>query len=275
MSRARLFIVAGFLLALAGCVNALSLFSEATSTPTHPAGQITVAAAADLQSAFSEIAALFESETGVKVNLVFGSTGQLTQQIENGAPYDLFAAASVDYINQLVEQNLALPDSVKLYARGRIVLAVNRQSGVQAIALQDLLKPEIRHVAIANPEHAPYGLAAKQALQSAGLWEQIQPKLVLAENVRQALQYVQSGDAEAGIVALSVADVPEIEWTLIDEGLHAPLNQALAVMASSSQPELAAQFAAYINDDRGRAILQRYGFVIPGEVLKRSKERQP
>ena len=275
MSRIRLFILVGLLLSLAGCVNMLPFFPPATSTPTDPPEQITVAAAADLQFALTEIAALFEDETGIKVNLVFGSTGQLTQQIENGAPYDLFAAANVAYIDQLVEQDLALPDTVKLYARGRIVLAVNRQSGLQALVLQDLMQPEITHVAIANPEHAPYGLAAMQALQSAGLWEQIQPKLVLAENVRQALQYVQSGDAEAGIVALSVADVPEIEWTLIDEVLHAPLNQALAVLTSSSQPDLAAQFASYIYDDRGRAIMQRYGFVFPVERPEQLDDRQP
>lgn len=275
MSRVRRFILVGLLVSLAGCVNVLPFFPPATSTPTDPPEQITVAAAADLQFAFTEIAALFEDDTGVKVHLVFGSTGQLTQQIENGAPYDLFAAANVTYVDQLAEQNLVLPDSVALYAQGHIVLVANRNAGVQAVTMQDLMKPEILHVAIANPEHAPYGVAAMQALQSAGLWEQIKPKLVLAENVRQALQYVQSGDAEAGIVALSVADVPEVEWVLIDEGLHAPLNQALAVVTSSTNPDLAARFATYINGEKGRPIMRRYGFILPGEEPLRPQDLQP
>jgi molybdate transport system substrate-binding protein len=275
MSRVRRFILVGLLVSLAGCVNVLPFFPPATSTPTAPPEQITVAAAADLQFAFTEIAALFEDDTGVKVNLVFGSTGQLTQQIENGAPYDLTAAANQAYIDRLAAQDLVLPESVALYAQGHIVLAVNRQPGHKALGLQDLMQPEITRVAIANPEHAPYGVAAMQALQTAGLWEQIQPKLVLAENVRQALQYIQSGDAEAGIIALSVADVPEIEWTLIDDEFHAPLNQALAVVTSSTHPDLAANFAAYINGEKGRPIMRRYGFILPGEEPLRPHDLQP
>ena len=268
-------ILAGLTIFLqAGCV-AVVLYPKALDTPTGPPQEITVAAAADLQFAFTEIAALFEDETGVKVNLVFGSTGLLTQQIENGAPYDLIAAANVSYVDQLASKNLALPDSIALYAQGRIVLAVNRAANIHAVTLNDLLAPEIRHVAIANPEHAPYGMAAMQALQAAGVWEQLQPKLVYGENVRQALQYIQSGDAQAGILALSVASVPEITWTLIDDGLHAPLNQALAVVASSAHPALAARFAAYINGEKGRPIMRRYGFILPGEELLLPGNVQP
>lgn len=261
----RLFLTSLMFLSLSGCAGALSIFSGALPTATDPTTEITIAAAADLRFAFSEIAARFEEETGVRVNLVFGSTGLLTQQIENGAPYDLIAAANVTYIEQLAARSLVLPDSIQLYAQGRIVLATNRSIGIQATTFTDLLKPEIRHVAIANPEHAPYGVAAMQALQAAGVWEQLQPKLVYGENVRQALQYVQTGDAEAGIIALSVANVPEIKWTLIDSSLHAPLNQALALVARSDQPELAARFAAYINGEKGRPIMRRYGFILPGE----------
>jgi molybdate transport system substrate-binding protein len=141
--------------------------------------------------------------------------------------------------------------------------------------LTDLLKPEIRHVAIANPEHAPYGVAAMQALQAAGVWEQLQPKLVYGENVRQALQYIQTGDAEAGIIALSVANAPGIVWTLIDGGLHAPLNQALAILSSSAQPQLAGQFADFINGERGRPIMRRYGFILPGEDPLTAEDLQP
>lgn len=241
------------------------LTSEASDTP---ASGITVAAAADLQFAFTEIARNFEQETGHPVTLVFGSTGQLAQQIENGAPYDLIAAADRSYIDRLAGAGLVLKDTVALYARGRIVLAVNRNAGVIANNLSDLVSPQIKHIAIANPAHAPYGVAAQQALQAAGLWDQIQSKLVYGENVRQALQFIQTGDAESGIVALSVANVPEITWTLIDSELHNPLDQALAVISTSKRPDLASQFAAYINGPSGRPIMGKYGFVLPGEPIR-------
>jgi molybdate transport system substrate-binding protein len=247
-------------------------FSPSATAPET----ITVAAAADLLFAFQEIADLYEQETGRHVRLVFGSTGQLTQQIEHGAPYDLTAAANIAYVERLSDQGLVLEDSISLYARGRIVLAVNRQSGVKAVGLEDLLDPAIRNIAIANPEHAPYGVAAQEALQSAGIWERVQDKLVRGENVRQALQYVQSGDAQVGIVALSVAYVPEITWTLIDEELHAPLDQALGVLASSKNPDAARHFAGYINGQSGRPVMRRYGFLLPGEpVVETPKQDAP
>ena len=225
-----------------------------------------MAAAADLQFAFTDIAKLYEEESGHKVILVFGSTGQLVQQIENGAPFDIMAAANIAFIDRLVEKGLAHPDSAALYARGRIVLAVNKNFTEPVLKLEDLLSDQIKRVAIANPEHAPYGLAAKQALQTAGLWEKIQPKLVYGENVRQALQFIQTGDAEAGIIALSVAEVPEITWTLIDETLHHPLDHALAITTYSKNPGLAAEFIDFINSEAGRPIMRSYGFLLPDEV---------
>jgi len=249
-------------LALLGCVP---IAPPALPATTVENGEFTVAAAADLQFAFADIAALFEQQTGQKVTLVFGSTGQLAQQIESGAPFDLYAAANIAFVNQLAAKNLVIPETVALYARGRIVLAVNKESGRAAVALDDLRNPEIRQIAIANPEHAPYGLAAKEALQTVGIWEQLQEKLVLGENVRQTLQYIQTGDAEVGIVALSVAAVPEITWTLLDESLHNPLDQALAVVASSPHAALAREFALFINGETGRPIMRKYGFILPGE----------
>jgi molybdate transport system substrate-binding protein len=258
------------LLSLAGCTGVALPTGTPTATEQGSQGEIIIAAAADLQFAFQDIAEIYEQETGQQVRLVFGSTGLLTQQIEHGAPYDLIAAANQEYVDRLLGQDLVLPDSVELYARGRIVLAVNRQTSLALDKLEDLLEAEIHHIAIANPQHAPYGLAAMQALQTSGLWEQLQDKLVLGENVRQALQYVQSGDAQAGIIALSVANVPEITWTLIDEALHEPLDQSLAVLTSAKEPELAAQFAAYINGETGRPIMRQYGFVLPGEPVVQS-----
>lgn len=250
------------------------------ATPTAPIAkpdhvELTIAAAADLQFAFTDIAELFEAQTGHTVTLVFGSTGQLAQQIENGAPYDLFAAADIAYVDRLAEAHRVLTDSVALYAQGRIVLAINTEAGVTAKSLADLTAPEITRIAIANPEHAPYGLAAQQALTTAGVWEEVHDKLVLGENVRQALQYVQTGDAQVGIVALSVAQVPEISWSLIDADLHAPLNQALAVVASSPHPDIARAFASFINGEQGRPVMQRFGFILPGESPVAQATAQP
>lgn len=255
---------------LSGCQIFPILSLNPTSTTSVE--EITVAAAADLQFAFTNIADLYEQQTGRKVTLVFGSTGQLVQQIENGAPFDLIAAANISYIDRLVAGGLAIPESSALYARGRIVLAVNKQSGIQAISLEDLLSDKILHIAIANPEHAPYGLAAKQALESLGLWEKLQPKLVYGENVRQALQFIQTGDAEVGIISLSVANVPEITWTIIDESLHIPLDQALAILTASKNPDMARDFIAFINGENGRPIMRKYGFLLPDEIRLLSKQ---
>jgi len=251
---------------LAGCSPA----SPTPTTVTSPQGapvELTVAAAADLQFAFTEIGELYEQETGNKVIFSFGSTGQLAQQIENSAPFDLFAAANISFVDDLAKKKLVVLDTVALYARGRIVLAVNKDSGVNAVTLENLLSDKITHIAIANPEHAPYGVAAKEALISAGVWDKIEDKIVYGENVRQTLQFIQTGDAQVGIVALSVANVPEVTWSLIDDTLHNPLNQALAVVSSSSHQEEAKEFAAFINGEKGRPIMQKYGFVLPSEPI--------
>ena len=251
----------------------LSLLAACTAQPAGPTpmpaaardNELLVAAAADLQFAFTDIGQLFEQQTGRHVTFSFGSTGNLTTQIENGAPFDLFAAANIAYIDRLREKGLIIPETRQLYAQGRIVLAVNRNAGVKATTLEDLLDPSISQVAIANPGYAPYGLAAKQALQRAGVWDQLQPKLVYGENVRQTLQFVQTGNAPVGIVALSVADVPEVSWTLIDASLHEPLNQALAVIRGSPNEQAARAFIELVNGPQGRPIMKKYGFLLPGE----------
>lgn len=232
------------------------------STPAEP---LLVAAASDLQFAFTEIGERFEAETGQKVTFTFGSTGNLTTQIENGAPFDILAAANVSFVDRLTEQGLTIPDTQQLYAQGRIVLVVNRDSGVQATSLEDLLDPAITRIAIANPEHAPYGVAAREALQSAGIWAEIEQKVVLGENVSQTLQFVQTGDAPVGIVALSIADVPEVTGTLLPAELHEPINQALAVIRSTTNEEAARAFIDFVNSPAGRDIMKRYGFLLPGE----------
>ena len=238
--------------------------SSAKSSANRP--ELTVAAAADLQNAFGEIARVFESQTGCHIVLTFGSTGQLAHQIEHGLPCDIFAAANVSYLEPLKAKGLIIEDSQQLYARGRIALVVNKQFGLHVTRLEDLLGSEIKHIAIANPGHAPYGVAARQALEHQGLWSRLEPKIVLGENVRQALQYVETGNAEAGIVALSIAQAPGIEYTLVDGSLHEPLDQAIAIVADTKQEPLARQFIAFLNSPAGRPVMKKYGFLLPDEL---------
>ncbi|MCS6845987.1 MAG: molybdate ABC transporter substrate-binding protein [Caldilineales bacterium] len=234
--------------------------------PDRPS-PLVVSAAADLRFAFTELGALFEQETGIPVVFNFGSTGLLAQQIEQGAPVDLFAAANVSYIEELAQQGLVLPDTVALYARGRLILWTRNDSPLSVQRIEDLARPEVRRVAIANPDHAPYGIAAREALQRAGVWEAVQPKLVLGENVLQALQYVESGDVDVGIVALSLSTERPGRWSLVPQDLHAPIDQALAVVTSSRRQAEARQFAAFVSGPLGREIMRRHGFVLPGEEV--------
>ncbi len=227
--------------------------------------ELTVAAAADLAFAFKEISRPFQDSTGCRITFSFGSTGTLALQIANGAPFDIFAAASARFIEDLRAKGLILENSQRLYAQGRIVVAVSKKTGVLSSSINDLRNPAFQKIAIANPDHAPYGLAAKQALQAANLWDALRPRIVYGENIRQALQFIQTGNADAGIVALSVASVPEITCALIPDSLHAPLNQALAVIRTTRHERLARQFIEYLNGPHGRPIMKKYGFLLPGE----------
>ena len=227
---------------------------------------LTVFAAADLAFALREIVPRFEKALGARVTLVTGSTGNFAQQIRHGGPADVFFAADESFVDRLVAEGVLIRETRTLYAQGRLVLATSRAFGAKLTGLEGLLDPKIRHVAIANPVHAPYGRAAQEALRTAGLWEALRPKLVYGENVRHALQFIQTGAAEAGIVARSVANVPEVQWTPVDPALHAPLNQAAAVVRRSPRPELALALIQFVVGAEGRPIMKRYGFVLPGEL---------
>ena len=249
---------------LAGCgpaPAAPAADSTATAVP-----RLTVAAAADLIPAFTEIGALFTQETGIEIDFSFGSTGQLAQQIQQGAPVDLFAAANQSFIDQLEQAGRIIPDSRAIYAVGRLTLWTRADSPLNLTGLADLTDPAITHIAIANPEHAPYGVAAREALQTVGLWEELQPKLVFGENVAQTLQFASSGNADVAIVALSLSVQGEDgRWVLLAEELHNPLIQALAVIEGTAHEAEARRFAAFVNGEIGHPIMRRYGFVLPGE----------
>jgi molybdate transport system substrate-binding protein len=227
--------------------------------------RLTVYAAADLAFALKEIAAAFDRTSSVDVVLVLGSTGNLSHQIEHGAPADVFFAASESFIDRLIERGMVVRETRAIYAQGRIVLATAKSVGAALTDLRQLAEPRVRRIAIANPAHAPYGKAAEEALQRAGVLDAVRPKLILGENVRQALQFVQTGAADVGIVARSVADAPELEWVAIDPSLHSPLNQAVGVVRRSAQPDLAGAFVKFVNGPHGRPVMKRFGFVLPGE----------
>ncbi|PYZ92014.1 molybdate ABC transporter substrate-binding protein [Salipaludibacillus keqinensis] len=241
---------------MTGCAE-----SETEST------DITVAAASDLVPAFNEIADLFEEERGVSVNFSFGSTGQLADQIENGAPFDVFAAANVSFIDRLVESGDILEDSKQTYAFGRIGLASMKDEDIHIDTIEELTSNQIRHISIANPDHAPYGLAAKQALQSAKVWEEVEGKLVLGRNITDALTQLETGNAEVGIIALSLfkAQQDELSFTLLEEELHEPLEQAIGVIERTEHEEEGREFIAFIQEGSGKEIMEKYGFVVPGE----------
>jgi molybdate transport system substrate-binding protein len=225
-----------------------------------------VSAAADLYPVLEELAPLLEKETGLTLKTNIGSTGQLTEQIAAGARVDVFLAASTSAIDQLRQKDLLVPGSDRVYARGRLVMWTRSGDRVGVKTVQDLVGAQVSRISIANPDHAPYGRAAREALQSAGLWDQLQPKLVPAENVRQAFQFAESGNTDVGLVALSLVVFAGGRYALVPEELHEPIDQALAIIAGSTHQSEAKQFIAYLTGEKGREILLRYGFVLPDEA---------
>lgn len=240
--------------------------SEAAKSPAEQPA-IKVAAASDLAFAFKDVGAVFETKTGIKPVFSFGSTGLLAKQIAEGAPFDVFAAANVSYAEEVIKAGACDAESKKLYARGRIVVWT-KNSGPKAIEkLEDLTDPAFVKIAIANPEHAPYGRAAEQAMKTAGLYDALKPKLVFGENIQQTMQFAESGNVEAAFVALSLATVDKAgRYLLVDDTLHKPIDQAM-VVCGKTPSEGARKFHEFVNSEEGRALMRRYGFLLPGESL--------
>ncbi|HEY8086678.1 MAG TPA: molybdate ABC transporter substrate-binding protein [Polyangiaceae bacterium] len=235
---------------------------------TETAAGLQVAAAADLAFAFKDVGAAYEKKTGQAVGFSFGSTGLLERQLAEGAPFDVFAAANVSFADDAVKSGACLGDSKASYATGRIVLFLRADSDAHPHAVADLTDPKIAHIAIANPEHAPYGKAAKQAMERAGVWATVQPKVVYGENVQQTLQFAQSGNADVAIVALSLATVTPGEWTQIPTTLHEPIDQAMvACSRGKAGPAAGRKFIEFVQSAEGRDIMRKYGFLLPGESL--------
>jgi molybdate transport system substrate-binding protein len=183
----------------------------------------------------------------------------------------LFAAANRAYVDDLAARGFIRADSVQLYARGRITLWTRADNPTSWQSLADLARPEIKRIAIANPEHAPYGVAAREALQKAGVWEAVQPKLVFGENVSQTKQFAETGNVDAAIIALSLSVGSPGRWVLIPQELHTPLDQALGIVQGAKNENGARAFIEFVNSPAGRAVMIKYGFILPGEEKELSK----
>jgi len=253
--RAKLFIVA--VTSLLICCRA----AEKPAETTPP--ELVVAAAANLTEAFQEIGAAFTRESGIRVLYNFGATTQLMQQIEQGAPFDVFAAADTIHLDRLVQSGKVLGDSRAVYARGRLALWIPETSRVSLRDLSDLLQPSVRFIAIANPEIAPYGAAAVEVLEKQNLWQPLESKMVRAENVSAAKQLAATGNADAVFTAYALVLNAPGRVILIDETMHSPIDQALGIVAASGQTQRARRFTDFVLGQPGRAALTRFGYTFP------------
>ena len=248
-------------------LGAIVLVALALTGPGTPRGAtvqepLLVASAASLRFVLQDVAERYRAQTGREVALVFGATGALARQIENGAPYDIYAAADDRWIEHLTREGLTRPETAVSFAEGRLVLLLYRAEDFPPGSPPpgaELDGQGLRHVAVANPELAPYGLAARQVLQAAGLWQRLNSRLVYGDNVRQVERFVTSGNADAGLVALSVVNAPPARWRLIARGLHAPIRHTLVVLRRCTRTDEALRFAALLQDAPGTATLRRYG----------------
>jgi molybdate transport system substrate-binding protein len=247
----------------------LAVLAALFSVRSASGQEIAVAAASDLNFAMSELAGQFEKQTGTKVNVTYGSSGNFFSQLQNGAPFDLFFSADIEYPKKLEAAGLAEPGTLYEYAVGRIVIwmPVDSKVDVTKQGWNALLDASVQKIAIANPEHAPYGRAAVAALQKAGIYPQLKAKLVFGENISQAAQFVQSGNAQAGIIALSLAISPPMKagksWEIPAE-MHPAIEQGTIVMKSAKNKNAARSFLEFLKSKQGRATLEKHGFLIPG-----------
>jgi molybdate transport system substrate-binding protein len=250
--------------------NIISLLACAVLfAPATYCQDVSVAAAADLKFALDDLAAGYKKESGVSIKPTYGSSGNFFMQIQNGAPFDVFLSADVEYPRKLEAAGLIEPGTFQPFATGRIVLWMRPDSTIDLSRLgwKALLDPNVKKISIASPDHAPYGRAAVAALRGAGIYDQVREKMVYGENISQAAQFVQSGNAEAGIIALSLALSPAMQngkrWD-IPVDTYPRIEQAAVVLKAASEKAAARAFLAFLRSDAARVVLQRYGFDTPG-----------
>lgn len=253
------------------CVYPVLLFAQ-DKNDTKQGRELIIAAASDLNFALPEIVKGFKDlKGGTEVKMIFGSSGNLATQIANSAPFDIFLSAGIKYIEQLEGGGILVPDSKVLYGIGRIVLWVPNSSkiDIERSGIKSLFDPSIKRIAIANPVHAPYGKAAIEAMERLGVAEAAKDKLILGENISQAAQFIQSGAADIGIIALSIAISPKMKsagrFWLIPEETYNRIEQWAAIIKRSKNVRLAKEFIGYLEGEEGRRVLSEYGFIIPNE----------
>lgn len=248
----RRFTVLAAVLALAG-----------TAAGQNSGREVTVAAAANLSEVFQTIGPRFEAATGIHAVFSFASTAQLAQQIENGAPFDVYAAADVDHVAQLEKKGLLAPGTRAIYATGILALWIPPTSAARIDRAEDLTGATVKVIALAKPELAPYGLAARETLRKLGIWNQVEPKVVYADNISMAKQYGTSGNADAVFTAYSLVLKEGGKVIQIADQMHAPIDQALGVMAGSKHPDTARIFVDFLLNGKGRDILRSSGYRTP------------
>lgn len=270
----RAFFITGIFLVctlLSGCEPSTEK-PDAGSPDQKAPGQLLVAAAANMKFALDEIISVFQQEhPDLEIKVTYGSTGNFKSQIEQGAPFDLFLSADVKTPEKLVESGHAVKSSLFEYAAGRLVMWVRTDSNIDVTALQErtVLDPAVRKIALANPLHAPYGQAAVEALKHFHIYDEAEPRFVLGENIAQAAQFAETGAAEVGIIALSLAVAPSMQaqgryWEVPAEAFQ-PILQAGVILSNAKNPSAAEELKAFIMSDRGTALLEQFGYLPPQE----------
>jgi molybdate transport system substrate-binding protein len=258
-------------LALLVCAY-LFVASSGCSSDKGEQREVAVAAAADLKFAFDEIVSAFQSNnSGIKVTVTYGASGNFYAQLSNKAPFDLFLSADIEYPRKLIDAGLAMKESEFLYAVGHLVVWVPNESklDLQKLGIKAVADPSVKKLAIANPKHAPYGRAAEAALKQSGVYDDVKDRLVLGENIAQAAQYVETGAADVGLIALSLALAPAMQtkgqYWMVPLDAYPQLEQGGVILNWAKDKEAVQALKAFITSSEGRVILKRYGFFVPEE----------
>ena len=251
-------VTACFLLILAALSLTCSKVPSAADKPGS--SEITIAAASNLTDAFQELGKQFTAETGIRVVFSFGATAELEKQIEYGAPFDVFASADVEHVDKLESKGMLTSGANKPYARGRLVLWIPPNNSIALSSIEDITHADVERIAIAKPDVAPYGRATVEALRALKLWAQVEPKVIYGQNVSQTKQYAATGNAEVAFLPLALVKPNEGRSIEVDERLHQPIVQAMAVVKDSRQQEAARRFVDFVLSEKGQALLTRFGY---------------
>lgn len=246
-------------LLLLGLIHA-SCQSHTPKSGQSPSQDLVVAAASNLTEVFAEAGPRFTNKTGIRVIFSFGATADLARQIENGAPFDIFAAADTEHVEQLERKDLLTPGTRALYARGRLVMWLPAGSNLKIERIQDITAKAFERIAIPKPDVAPYGRAAVESLRSLGIWNEIEGKVVYSQNVSQAKQYVATGNAEIAFIPLALVKPGEGNYLEVNEETHRPIDQALGIIKDSTKQAAARQFVDFLLSAEGQELMLKKGF---------------